>query len=157
MMKTKCNITYLFSEIPPAYKKIWILGDQFVTNSLEDYFQKRRISEYNGFMKEHFDVTGFCSSKYTSSDTNAVSRMRNILTTVMQKQPLLPKYVVIVIDDDLIKYLDHEGYGATKAYGRIINNIMIEHGRVLQAHRVPSCEVQKSRLSKNYLDRSTES
>ena len=43
--------------------------------------------------------------------------------------------MVIIIDDDLIKYLDHEGYGATKAYGCIINNIMIEHGRVLQAHK----------------------
>ena len=45
----------------------------------------------------------------------------------ISEQKLLPKWVVIVLDDDLLKYLNFNQYGISDALGRLINYIMMEH------------------------------
>ena len=119
----------------PAYDKVWFFGDEFIFRSYKEYFQKRRASKYGGYIKEHYDTKGFVNSKYASADVNMVSRMRNLMTQAIKDQVLLPKFIVIVMDNDLIKYLDLDGYGVDKSYGRMVNNIMTEHERVIQTQR----------------------
>ena len=56
------------------------------------------------YMIEEFEVSGFNNNKNLSYDKNVISRMRNNLIGAMKDQPVLPKFIVIVLDDDVITY-----------------------------------------------------
>ena len=96
------------------------------SDPMRNFFKQHRGSEYSGYIKEHYDTRGYINSRYSSTDQNLVSRVRNLMAHAIKEQVLLPKLIVIVLDDDLIKYLDIDGYGVVKSLGRIVNNIMTE-------------------------------
>ena len=89
------------------------------------------------YMFENFDVVGFISSKYSHYDQNAVSRMCNTMVKAVQDQVILPKWVIIVFDDDLIKYISGRNPFAPTmtAVSKVIDNIMKEHIKVLQIQK----------------------
>ena len=84
-------------------EKIWILGDEFVFRTIDEYFLQRDHKSYNGYSKEHYETLGFPSSKYASMDQNIISRIRNKFAKTVSDEKILPKLVVIVPDDDLIR------------------------------------------------------
>ena len=61
------------------------------------------------FMKENFKVYGVCRSKYSSSDTNMLNRLKNSLVKPINNHGKFPKYIVLVLDMDLVDYLSFEG------------------------------------------------
>ena len=84
----------------------------------------------------NYDVYGFCSNKFLSTNPSLISRLRNALVKGIQEQVLLPKFVVVVVDDDIIKSLSGEqNRNLVDIYNRLINNIMLEHGRLLQVQK----------------------
>ena len=82
-----------------------------------------------------FEVYGSFSSKYTSTDQNTVSRFRNVLAQLIQDKVILPKFIVVVPDDDIIKYFGYNDHDMTKAYYSILNNIMAEHNKLLMTQK----------------------
>ena len=111
------------------------MGDEFMYRNFQDHFQQRSYEDYQGYAKEHFETRGFANSKYISTDQNMLSRLRNLMVKAISDQILFPKYIVIVLDDDLIKFLNHEGYGITKSLGWLINNLMIEYDRLIETQK----------------------
>ena len=65
----------------------------------------------------------FCADKFTSHIRNVLARITNTLITAINAKTVLPKMLVMVLEDDVIKYLEHDDYGATEMYGKVITYI----------------------------------
>ena len=111
-----------------------MLGDDFMSRSIEKYFIRAEIP---GYMVTHADVTAHYNNKFTSINPNMLSRLRNTLVKAMNEDPLLPKFIVIVVDDDLNKLIDVEDDETdfSESITKMINYVMIKHNRELMSHK----------------------
>ena len=117
----------------PAINKLWFIGDEFGYKSFETHFLKRTMT--GSYIKENFDVTGFMNGKYISNNPSMMSRLKNALATAINEQAILPRLIVVVPDDDLIKLFHGFKEGLSKAMGKIIDNIMTSHERSLTVYK----------------------
>ena len=130
-----------------GYEKIWFFGDNFAFNTFAKYYQQVPLDRYDGYIRNHYEVTGFMNSKYASQQRSMLARMRNLLPNAISNQPLLPKMVVIVPDDDLIRFMRHRKCGISNLnFQRVINWLMNEYERTLLAYK----EKLHSKLKKVY-------
>ena len=118
-----------------GYDHIWVISDQFGFQSYEEHFKQRSLKEHQGYMRENFEVTGYITGRFASPNPNLISRLCNSLVSAMKSNPLLPKYVVIVPDDDMIKYLHHYGSGISNALGRLVDKVMGDHEKSTSSHK----------------------
>ena len=82
-----------------SYETIWIIGDDFVSDSANEFFQLEEGSKT--YMNKKFDVKILCS--YSSALTKSVTaRLHNNIVTGMVDQPLLPKAIIFVLEADMI-------------------------------------------------------
>ena len=102
------------------------MGDAFAYDSYEDYFKKT-----NGYLKEKFEVSGFFTSRFTHHDNNAISRLRNLMASAIAKKTYLPKYILIVPDDDLVKYVKFDRDSFDEAMRKLLTNIMVQHNKYI--------------------------
>ena len=96
-------------------EKLWIIGDNFVATSYQNHFKKAVETDF--FMKSRFEISSFCSSKFSDKNTNPLSRLQICVATAISNKTNLPHYMLLVIDDDLIKYLQFKGPRAPAMYG----------------------------------------
>ena len=115
-----------------AYNRLWIIGDDFGSRSFEHYYRARKTMDYNAYAKAYFDVSGFFSN-FLSDNPSILSRIGNLLVQAIEsknntKYLPLPKIVVIVLDDDLIKALcsSENMKGFSKPMSRLLNFLMTE-------------------------------
>ena len=109
--------------------ELWFIGDNFVAATYRQHFKKTKIKS---FVKENFEVFAFCSSKFADKNTNMISRMQIAFATALNKRIYLPKFVVIVLDDDLIQYLQYKNYGVSTMYGTWIEYLAKEFNSMVQ-------------------------
>ena len=74
-------------------------------------------------MKTRFEVTAFCNSRFDSNEKNILIRMQNALITAMETQVKLPKYIVVVLNDDLIEFARFTGQGVSGIYGKYLTTL----------------------------------
>ena len=108
-------ITNLFSDTAKGINTLWILEDNFVAGTYRLHFKKRGKDDY--FLKTNFEVKTYCSSKFNNSNVSYFSRLQNTLAAAINKNELLPKFMIVVLDDDLIQYLDFKTQGQATMYG----------------------------------------
>ena len=72
------------------------------------------------------------SSELASNNPDVISRVRNVLVKAYRKHAKVPKIIVIVIENDLIKNIDHEGYGVGFFYEDQINWLFDEFNDVTE-------------------------
>ena len=137
---THSSINFVFPVAVKAYERCWFFGDEFTTCSFEQYYKSRQSSEFNGYVKSHFDVTGFYNGMM-SENPCIISRLANLMghailtKTVDNKLLPLSKLVVVVPDADIIRSLNDCASGLTKNFARLLNFIMTEHERSLASFR----------------------
>ena len=104
---------------------------------MEPYFRIKSLEKFGtGYVRDNYDVLGKLSNKFMSNDPNLISRLRSLLVDAMQKQVILPRYVVMVLDDDILKFLGLEAKaGVAKAIGRILNEIMTDTRKLIQRQK----------------------
>ena len=109
-----CDISRgtMFLFVPESMRgndMLWIIGDNF-TSRLFRAHSKLYSPESGFFIKENYEFKPFCSSRFASSNTNMLSRIVNTfagaLNSDLKSGGLLPRYVLFVLDDDLITYLN---------------------------------------------------
>ena len=113
--------------------------DDFGNRSFEQYFQTR-LNNDGCYVKTHFDVTGFSNNTF-SDNTSVIGRMGNLMKNALDSSLLknkispLPKLIVVVPEDDIIRCLSEFNSGLTKNLGRLVNYIMIEHERGISSFK----------------------
>ena len=123
-----------------SLEAIWFLGDEFALQLCEQHFKNKPVEGYGQgqqhFITNHFDTQMYFSSKFVSADQNLISRLRNMLVKAINEQILLPKYIVIIPDDDVIRYLHDQGITTIdKSMGRLINHLMSEHTKLIMSQK----------------------
>ena len=93
------------------------------------HFKKVKYQDF--FIKNNYDYSVVCNSKKNSQDTNILSRIRNTMVTFLNKKDKLPKYLLIVLDDDLIQALDYQGFGVSTMYGEWLEWLVAEISKVV--------------------------
>ena len=86
-----------------GYEELWFIGDNFMAETYRNHYKK---VDDDWYTKQNFEVTPFCSSKHNDSNSNMISRILNTFGYAVNKKFQLPKFAVLVLDDDMIRYLD---------------------------------------------------
>ena len=86
-----------------------------MASSYRIHFKKREKSDY--FIKQNFEYKTFCGSKYNDSNSNCLSRLQITFASAINKHLLLPKFIIVILDDDLIQYLGFYNQGKVSLYG----------------------------------------
>ena len=105
----------------PGMDDLWFVGDNFLAETFRKYFKKR---DREWFTKENFEISVFCSSKHSDSNSNMISRLINSFAYGLNNNFKVPKYIVLLMDDDLIQYLGFIGKGTTRCYGEWLEYIV---------------------------------
>ena len=90
---------------------------------------------------EKFNVSSFFNDRFDGINLNVVSRLCNTLIRGIGKQAILPKFILVIPDDDIIHAVKYCGFRFSEAIGKLIHYIMSEHNKII--------EIQKDFLPKN--------
>ena len=101
-----------------------------MSRSFDQYFMKK-----SSYAKDNFDVYGFHSNKYMSADQSMASRYHNQIAKAIAKQPVFPKLILVVPDEDFIKHLSEAKKGFSEGCGRLLNDIMRQHNRYISSQK----------------------
>ena len=112
---------FILSDETVSDERVWFLGDNFIARTYRVHY-KIFNSNREGckhFGKENFEVIAHCNSKYSSSQVNLLACLQNTLATAINhcKNGTLPKYIIIILDEDLIDYLNFPYEGAATLLG----------------------------------------
>ena len=86
-------------------EKIWIIGDDFAQKSFEQHYRgiKGDHGFYSTFAFEHYEIREFLSGKKESHIRSAMGRIRSNLYRAFDEQAGIPKLIVVIIDDDILR------------------------------------------------------
>ena len=73
-----------------------------------------------GYICAHYNVTPLCNGAIHGGNGNILKRMYNALVKAINDQHVLPKAIIIVVNDDIIDTFDHYKIGFSQAIGCII-------------------------------------
>ena len=102
-------------------ESLWLLGDNFLARTYRDGVKSREPEEL--FMTTHFNVEPVGTSKFTSNNTNMLSRICNSLAKALndnETKPLL-QYIVVILDEDLMEFLGYDLAGFAEMIGEWIS------------------------------------
>ena len=112
----------VFVENTQGADLLWFIGDNFVARSYRAHFKKfQPEKDENGhFIKKNFEFTAFCNSRFASSQSNILARLQDtfaMATNSNKRSGLMARYIIVVLDDDLISYLDFAEDGMATLLG----------------------------------------
>ena len=103
--------------------KIWILGDNHVAETFRKNYKK---STAGFFIKDHFKVTPYCSSKYSDKNPNCLSRIVNSFTQALNAKFYLPDFIIVFLDNDLIEYLGYKRFAVACPWIEYLAQFFVE-------------------------------
>ena len=116
------NYGFLFVDKITGMDTVWFWGDNFVASSYRKYFLNRptvieETVKDEFFIKSNYGYDVSCNSRYNSPTKNILIRLRNAFASAINKSIHLPKYIIIILDGDLIDFLEYEGQGMSQILG----------------------------------------
>ena len=101
------------------YKEICFYGDNFMARSIRDALIRKEDGGL--FTKKNFELQANCGSRFSETNQNMISRVVNSFAKGISSNKKLPKYMVIVLDNDLIEYLGYTQFGVSGLLGEWID------------------------------------
>ena len=99
-----------------AVDTVLLVGDNFCSISYRKHFLLRQDNE-KGFIKDRFEFKPYCNSCYNSATANMLVRLQNTFTRALNENNSMPKFILVILDDDLIQYLNFKEAGASQLLG----------------------------------------
>ena len=96
------------------------MGDGFLHNTFQQYFVDARSPDGKlNYINAHYDMHVF-SNDYPDEEYNILERLEGLLADAINARHLLPKAIIILLDDDLLDNLNHYKTGITQPIGMLI-------------------------------------
>ena len=124
--------TILLAESMPGLQSIWLVGDTFLAGSYRLNF---RLAERQFFLKDQYEVTAFCSSRFNDKNANTLSRLQITLVTAVNNSVHLPDFIIVLLDDDLIEYLKFKNKAQVVLYGSMLEWLVKEFHTAVEMKR----------------------
>ena len=111
---------------------MWVVGDEFVARS-GDIIEKK----VDTYVHENFQVRAMGGSSITSRDNpDPIARLRNIIIKLLNKFNTIPKIIVVVAENDIIKAINVEdSSGYSVHYGQAIEWIIDGHVDIMDKYK----------------------
>ena len=132
----------LVSEKIKALHEVWLLGDNFAATTYRKFFLLRpEIKDEDGhdpvepfefFIKKNFDFNMFCNSRFNSPTQNMLVRIQNTFVSAINKAANLPKYIILIFDNDLIEYMNYLDSGMAQLLGVWVNWLISEFAAAVE-------------------------
>ena len=112
-----------------------------MTKTYGPYFQDiyQTLEETPSYMRLHYDTTGFYNPSQTKDlkkrKDSVIAAIRNNFVLGINEQVLLPKAIIIVLEEDLIKSTNHFKKGASIVIEAAINWLAEELHRIAITHK----------------------
>ena len=111
---------------------MWIIGDRFVTKSFETlrkylgiFGSQKENTRYDSYIAEHLDMLVF-----TTDDDHTVKstlgRIRNALAMAINENDKFPKYIIVVIDADILDVIHFSKPGIAKLLNQTLTWLIDE-------------------------------
>ena len=103
----------------------------------QNAFHDKDVDFNMGYVKTRFDIFAFCNGSLSKDlkNRNVISRVRNNLVEAINLQTILPKYLIIVLENDLIKAANHYTDGFTDIMNSWISWLANKFHRIISAHK----------------------
>ena len=111
---------------------------------LDGYLSTNKVKFENDFLWKNFEVKIF-SSNSMEHNRSMMGRVLNKLIATMKTEILLPRIIIIVLDENLITTTKLKGSSMFNFFEEIINWLSRQFTRVIQAHK----DVLPARAIKN--------
>ena len=76
-----------------------------------------------------------CQSKYEHSQQNMLICLLNSLTESIGRKVKLPKFIVVILDDDIIKFSHYNGIGISSILGKYLEFLINKMGQLIEARK----------------------
>ena len=113
--------------------ELWMLGDNFLASTYRNHFEMSMLESC--FMKSSFEVSPHCGSRFASNNTNMLSRIQNSVCKALNSANVLSKYMVFMLDGDLIDFLNYTQFGLSGMLGRWIEWLAKEVSLAVQLEK----------------------
>ena len=97
------------------------------------YRQHFELAEGDFFIKNSFEVKKNCNNRFSSNNTSMISRLINTIIFMVNSKNYLPDFLIIVLDDDLIEFLNYFNSGISMMYGQWLEYLAKEINVVLNS------------------------
>ena len=112
----------VFAEEIQAYEDVWLLGDNFMAKSYQSHFKKNEIPDMH--LKVEYDYYPYCESKYSNKEMNMLCRIKASLARAIGERVKMPKFIIFILDDDIMRYLNYLEDGIATLYGGILKSLV---------------------------------
>ena len=116
-----------------AYEEIWIVGDDFMADTVGQYLQSDN-QEGKPYMRERYETRIFPNTSLYAVKS-ITTKLHNNLVPAIREQKLLPKAVIFVIDDDLIKNVNYDHMGISEIFGQLLKDLMSGINRMISSYK----------------------
>ena len=119
---------------------MWIIGDKFVCESAEvirhifNLMDERDESvidqdqplKHVSYLANAYDIEVF-TSKSLDAMRSSLGHLRNILGTALKEHCLLPKYIIVVLEDDIMRCVNFPRPGISEIFGQCLKWLADEY------------------------------
>ena len=125
----------------PGCETIWVIRDKFIAESANQYFKLACNTLMKGststgtYCGDHFEIKLFHATSYNSYLRDFMARICNTFAEALNKEKELPRAIIIVLNDDMIKYINLNGYGISMAYGRLLHYVFSEFNKMIATRK----------------------
>ena len=114
------------------------MGDDYVAKTAGQHFQncyQEDISE--GYIRIHYDCTVICSGSLSRDlmEAGIIGWLHNTFVTTVEDQVLLPRAILVVIEDDMIRAADHYKKGTSSILAPWLSWIVNDLHRITTAYK----------------------
>ena len=121
---------YFLVEPIKAVNSIWFIGDEFLEKSFGKFLQNPSME--NCYIRNNFVISAYTG--YEKWNRSYVSRVRNcFVKAVNDNEAILPKYVILVLDNELVKEIKYEGFAYPQIYERLVKWLACQMDRAIRS------------------------
>ena len=130
MLEVECGIHVshlIISGLVKVVKDCWMVGDAFLCDIFdtmqrmkEDAKDKVQLMPY---IYDFYNLS-FIMENPLSHVRNAMTHLVNALVKTLNEETSLPRFILVIPDWDILKYIDHFTFGISLIAGKCLNWII---------------------------------
>ena len=126
---------FLMTGNVPAIDSLWIIGDEFIDRSFTEHLRHARSNNEWPYIIQNFDVFDFSTTRYLSSLRNIIARLIGLLVNAICTHKILPKAIIFVPDDDIIRQINYDGHAKDKVFNDIVTYLVDQTHWLIMAYK----------------------
>ena len=119
------KIFIIISGYVAAQRDLWILGDKFINDifqALPDLHNSLREAKHPiPYMYDYYSITYLTEHQPTYNNNNTLARIVNTLAKGLNEQPRVPRFILVIPDIDILRFINHFGFGVSQIIGKCLN------------------------------------